>query len=378
MKNIRKIISFILAVLTIVSTVSVGSFAATERNSSPIKSLKFEDNCPISNKAVQSAAATSGDKVYLNSLMENPYAYKPVGIHKNGETSTPVYFSMYVKASECATAISKGKKTVSVYVSADFANEDKIITDSFVDVVLEKKIVKEIVKNITIIGSVPDYAKEGIYDAFYGKKFEIEYADGRKEIGKVGYNDYNFTLADYPIYFDDGEYSEINPSTGDTVFYTGLKISYLDSQRVHNIKYIPCPYESIEIADLIFENGKLSKISYTLTYSDGKKANRTCLTDGIHDTSFFGSVIDVVNGYDVTVSVFTSHSDYSTDAKGYLYIDIGYDIWEIDDYKEFRMADYCNCICHKSGLQYIIYSFILKIWNIFGIKNYCNCGDWHW
>lgn len=377
----KKLSALILAVIMIFTALPLQSFAAFDFSLSPIERLEFTDSTPVSNKAVQREAASESDTVSLD-LIETDYDYEVIAYRKNGKTVKPVLNAMYVSAAECADAIAQGKKTVPVYVRAYFTDFLGRITDYF-DQTIEKEITEEIIKNITLIGEVPDYKEYGLYDAFVGKEFEIEYADGSKQTAKVVYSEYNYYLADKPINLDDGLYDghkETDPVTGEISYFRGIKVNYLDAEIILNRKEIPCPFESIEMTGYkLDENATVTEISYTVKRKDGTTVEKTVATS-LNASGGFGEyiTIDTLDGYDVTADCFTGPSAFSYDAEGHICLTLGHEIWSISDAEHFTMKDYCDCFCHKKGISHILFMIMSYVWVQFSVNEECKCGAWHW
>lgn len=377
----KKLSALILAVIMIFTALPLQSFAVSDFSLSPIEKLEFTDSTPVSNKAVQREAADGDDTVSIN-LIEADYGYEVIAYRKNGKTVKPVLNAMYVSAAECADAMAQGKKTVPVHVRAYFKDFMGRITDYF-EQTLEKEITEEIIKNITLIGDVPDYEEYGLYDAFVGKEFEIEYADGSKETAQVVYSEYNYYLAGKPINLDDGLYDghkETDPVTGETTYFQGIKVNYIDAEIVLNRKEIPCPFESIELTGYkLGENAKVTEISYTAKRKDGTTVEKTVATS-LNASGGYGEyvTIDTLDGYDVTADCFAGPSAFSYDAETHIYLTLGYEIWGISDAEHFLMKDYCDCFCHKKGVSHILFMIMSYVWSCFGTNEECECGSWHW
>lgn len=386
----KKTIALILAVIMLLSAVPMQSFAAFDWLLPEAVKIEVLDNTPISNKYVQYIASDeempdtfnyglnvgvdSRYKIHLsNGRTLEVDNYELVGTDLlSGVLGSGVF--LYVNSKECAEAVAEGKSTVKVSVSVYLYYTNNTIKSYHFET--EKPIVEEIVKDVRLLDSMPEHYSKTIPAAdFIGKRFEVEYADGRKEILTVTkdseFGDYHLGNEIFYVWYGENSYKD--ELTGETVYYEGLEFDYIDANIVLDRKFIPCPYSGIEITDHKI-NGKagLTELTYKLSYKDGRVLEKTCtFTEPVTTEAY--AVIDTVDGYDVTASVGGFGGGYT------VYIDIGHYIWGIENFLEGDIKDFCDCRCHKDGiLNYIINVFIIKIWQIFGINEYCNCGDWHW
>lgn len=138
-------------------------------------------------------------------------------------------------------------------------------------------------------------------------------------------------------------------------------------------KLIPCPYEDFEVLDHEFDGkGKLTSLTYKITYKDGDILEKTHTFEP-GAVSEEAAVIDIGDGNNIEVY-------FSVDAYTY-WIDVylGHDVWEMNEHIEGNAQDVCDCRCHKDNIfDIIVTMFLSRIWEIFRIKEYCQCGYWHW
>ena len=380
----KKTLSLILAVMMIICALPMQSFAAFDWLRPKVVKVEFMDDIPVSNKYVQSANYEIFESVSLDNCK---YLYKLY--LSNGRTietnnydllgadllSGIAFTAVYMRTDpkECAKAIAEGKSTVKVNVGVSVYYVNNTLRSYHFE--MEKPIVEEIVKEVKLIDPMPENYNKFLPDpAFVGKKFEVKYADGKTEtlifedMGDDGYY-----LGEEPVYLWCGEDKYVDKVTGETVYYEGLEFFYIDTDVILERKYLPCPYSSFEITDYKLD-GKagIAELSYKLTYKDGRVIEKSFTFDKPLTSENY-VVIDTVDGYDVLVGV-EGWSDY-------YYIDagIGYTVWEIEDFIEGDITDFCDCRCHKNDLlNIIVHTLICKVWEIFSINEYCKCGMFHW
>lgn len=390
----KKTISLILAAIMIISAVPIQSLAIFDWFYPTVEKVEFSDNTPVSNKNVQSY------EFYLEHLdfipvygMGGSYDYTYKVYFSNGVVvdvvdnyidyrENPDLLRCRVEAisifanvdpAECQKAVDEGKSTIKVDIGVETRTrkgEYKLY-----EFEMEKEIVPEIVKDISLADTMPEsYDKDEPTLAFIGKKFEVEYSDGRKEIYTLeDKGDYNYSLGGEPVGLWYGEDEYIDEATGETVYYEGLSIYYIDTNSVIEKKLIPCPYENFEVLDHKFDGkGHLTGLTYRITYKDGNTLEKTLtFEDGLTNDEV--KVIDTVDGNDIAALYGVSDYTYWLD------VYLGHDIWEMYDNIEGDATDVCDCRCHKeSALDIILTMFLTRIWEIFRIKEYCQCGYWHW
>lgn len=388
----KKTISLILAAIMIISAVPIQSLAIFDWFYPTVEKVEFSDNIPVSNKNVQSEAYD--DKTMPVELygMDGSYDYSFRIYLSNGKVIESADFfcgeeelikngiayvvcTPYVKPDECAKAIVEGKNTIEVELSVMVQYLDFKGTFRHHYFSTEKELVPEIVKEIRLADTMPEsYDKDEPTLAFIGKKFEVEYSDGRKEIYTLeDKGDYNYSLGSEPasLWYVEDEYKD--EITGETVYYEGLQVYYIDSFSIIEKELIPCPYENFEVIDHKFDGkGHLTGLTYRITYKDGNTLEKTLtFEDGLTNDEV--KVIDTVDGNDIAVLYGVSDYTYWLD------VYLGHDIWEMYDNLEGDATDVCDCRCHKeSALDIILTMFLTRIWEIFRIKEYCQCGYWHW
>ena len=346
----KKTISFVLAVVMLICAVPFQSFAVlTDVFFPKVVKVEFTDDFPVSNKYVKSVEQ---GKVYIDSYNYSYKAYlsngRKIEFNNYDMEGTDLlsgivttYAIISVNSEECAKAIAEGKSTVNVDVVVYiYCIDDTFRRYSFV---LEKPIVEEFVKEVHLIDPIPEtYDKFDPTADFVGKRFEVEYADGKKEIQTLedkGSNGY--FLGNEYIYIRYEEEKYIDESTGETVYYKGLGFKYMDTDVIIERDYIPCPFSSFEITDYkINRNSVLTDLSYKLNYKDGRVIEKTFVFDKPIDSEDY-VIIDNIDGYDITVGVNGWSDCYFVESW------VGYPVWEIDAYIEGDATDFCGCICHK-------------------------------
>lgn len=389
MRKFKKTLSLILAVIILISAVPMQSSALFEWIWPKVVKVELVNSVPISNKIVQNSDPWYGEPfAYIYDVCEEKQIYKLY--FSNGRTvvvdnyealgadtlSGVLYASVvtYADREECAKAIAEGKNTVNVTVSVVvyYLNGNSRIYRFET----EREIVKEFVTSVEFIDSMPEsYDEENPEAAFVGKKFAIEYGDGSREIlaledkGEDGYY-----LGKEYISMWYGQDSYIDSIAGETVYFKGIELSYIDETIILDKTLIPCPYSSFDITDYEL-NGKggVTSATYKLTYKDGRVIEKTCSFDEpIGNDNFV--VIDTVDGYDITFGTYFWTTEYYGIQSW-----IGCDIWGLCVEIEGDMVDLCDCRCHKDGfLNDIINNLLRVIWNIFFVNEYCQCGMFHW
>ncbi len=392
MKKMKKTISIILAVIMLVSAVPLHSFAIFDWFYPTIEKVEFADNIPVSNKNVQIEAYDDKTAPIPLYGMDGNYNYSFRVYLSNGEVIESADFfcdeetlikngiayvvcTPYVEPDKCAEAIAEGKSTIDVELSVMVQYLDFRSTFRHHYFSTQKELVPEIVKEVRLTDTMPEsYDKLEPHASFVGKKFEVEYGDGRKETYILeDQGDYNYYLGGEPIGLWYGEDSYIDETTGESVYYEGLQVYYIDAVSVLEKKLIPCPYENFEVLGCKFNGkGQLSGLTYRITYKDGNTLEKTLTFEhGIVADEY--AVIDTVDGNNV--EVYFSTSDYTYWIDVYL----GHDVWDMYENVEGSAKDVCDCICHKESTLEIIFSMLLcRIWKIFRIREYCQCGYWHW
>ena len=385
----KKTLSIVLVVIMLISSVPMQSSALFEWIWPKVVKVELVNNVPISNKYVQNSDSwfVSTD-AYIYDIGEEKQIYKLY--FSNGRTveidngelygtdflSGVLYAGTVVRVNreECVKAIAEGKNTVIVSISVVVY----YLNDNFklYNFDMEKEIVDEIVTSVELIDTMPEsYDEEYLEKSFVGKKFEVVYRDGRKEILALeDKGDDGYYLGKEPVLMWYGQDSYVDKLTGETVYFEGIQFDYIDETVILDKTLLPCPYSNFEITDYKL-NGKggVTSVTYKLTYKDGSVIEKTCNFDEpIDDDSYI--VIDTVDGNDIKLGVFA----WSTDEYG-IQSWIGYEIWDLYVELEGDIVDFCDCRCHKDGiLNNIVYNFLCRIWQIFRIKEYCQCGIYHW
>ena len=378
----KKSISLILAVLLLLSVVPMQIFAAGE----PIlESVEVVDTTPISYKHIQ----TQGSSYYVgmdtDSLYDisDEYSYNYKLYFANGQVLntadniygdelapyglTGYYVETLFSRKACQEAIEKGYPTVKVTVKV---NLYKLSGEyEYKEFEVDRAITESIVKSINLIGDIPDcFDNYNFRDSLYGREFEIEFYDGRKEI--LAFNNY---LGSYYInsLYQVGR-QETDNETGKTVFYRDVEMYFIDGMyRVASEKIVRV-FEKIDIIDYKFDsNINLKSIKYKVTYQDG----RTVVKNESFDVAVGISgeeIIGAVDGYPIYALLNVEETDYT------LELSAGYEVWNVRDIAEGETRDICKCICHKNGILYLIGFFVIAFWRALSLYTYCDCGNRHY
>ena len=388
MKRIKQIFSLILALLMLITALPMQSFAVLDFFYPTVDKIEYaKDVKPLSYKEIISQSKESDDGYVYNfdtgfdvyfsdgKKFEN-VNYSIIG-HKGVEV---IVFTECINVAECTEAINQGKTTVNVDVNVSVAYRGRpTVYKTFT---LERPIVKEFVKNITFVDTLPEI-KEDDYNInfnFVGKKFEVEYADGTKKVAAVEETEFDFTLdgESISIYNRDSYYYD--DVTGEKIFYTGITVEFMDEKIIIDKQEHICNYSSIEISDYSFNNeGKLASITYRLTHKDGNVIEKTnTIDEGMKADTFDGTIVDIIDGYDVKVNVYVSPAVFRQNSYCFVKIIYGLDGWNlIDSECIYDFTEICDCRCHKSGIIYIFNQIVFKLQEIFGRETECQCGTTH-
>lgn len=392
MKKMEKALSFILAVIMLLTAVPVQSFALFDNLNPTVVKVEFADDLPISNQHVQNESRYMGgiDKTIVSGL-GGSYMYDYKVYLSNGkvleaedgyyEEKWPLinrirYCSvvLMVSPTECEEAIAQGKETVTAEVMVMLAVKDDAVVPFEAE--LEKAIIPEMVKDVRLLDPMPEINED--YDltaCFEGKKFEVEYSDGEKKVytlekKETEYGE-EFFFGDEPLYIWSDTESYEDELTGEKGCAERIYIEYIDASIAFYEKKIPSPFEKIEILDHTIGKDGVNGVSYRITYKDGRTVENTKTFDAVKEADGY-VVIDNIDGNDVYVYISCFEEDY------FFSISIGYYQWFVNDSVVGETRDICDCICHENGIKYVISIFLRKIWEIFGIKEACECGSWHW
>ena len=389
MKKLKKTLSIVLVVIMLISAVPMQSSALFDWIWPKVVKVELVNNVPISNKYIQNVDSWYGTTdTYVYDIGAENQIYKLY--FSNGRTVEIDNYELYgtdlisgvlyagtvvrVNREECAKAIAEGKNKVNASISVVVY----YLNDNFklYNFDIEKEIVDEIVTSVELIDTMPEsYDEEYPEKSFVGKKFEVEYSDGRKEVLAVeDKGDDGFYLGKEPIYMWYGQDSYVDTHTGETMYFKGIQFDYIDEQVILDKILLLCPYSNFEITNYKL-NGKggVISVTYKLIYKDGRVIEKTCNFDEPIGSDDF-RVIDTVDGNDITLGAYA----WSTEEYG-IQSWIGYEIWNLYVDIEGNIVDFCDCRCHKDGfINNIVYSFLCRIWEIFRIKEYCQCGIYHW
>lgn len=389
MKKIKQIISIILAILMLITTVPMQSFAAFDFFYPTVDKIEYaKDVKPLSYKEIIAQSKESDDGYVYNSFdagfdvyfsdgkkLEN-VNYSIIG-YKGVEA---IAFNECINSAECTEAINQGKTTVNVDVNVSVVYRGRpTVYKTFT---LERPIVKEFVKNITFVDTLPEI-KEDDYNInfnFVGKKFEIEYADGTKKVAAVEETEFDFLLdgESISIYNRDSYYYD--DVTGEKIYYTGITVEFMDEKIIIDKQEHICNYSSIEISDYSFNNeGKLASITYRLTHKDGNVIEKTnTIDEGVKADTFDGIIVDTIDGYDVKVNVYVSPAIFRKNSSCYITVNFGLDGWNLNGSETiYDFNEICDCRCHRSGIIYIFNQIVFKLQEIFGRETECRCGTAH-
>ena len=389
MKKFKKTLSIILVTVLLICAVPMQSFAAFDWIWPRVVKVDLVNDVPLSNKYIQNLDSWYGTTdTYVYDIGPERQIYKLY--FSNGRTVEIDNYDLYgtdllsgvlgagaimrVNREECAKAIAEGRNKVNVKVTAVvYYLNDNFRLYSFE---MEKEIVDEIVKDVKLIDPMPEsFNYNKLEESFVGKKFQVEYADGRKEtLTFEDAGDSGYFLGDEYISIWYGEDSYKDDITGEAVYYEGIEFWYLDTLVILERKYLDNPYSALEITDYkVNGKGGITELTYKLTYKDGSIIEKHCVFDKPVDYKE-DVVIDTVDGNDITVGVNSSTDSY------YVYAEIGYKVWNLDSsVVSYDIQDFCDCRCHKDGfLNAIVNAFLFKIWLIFGVNEYCQCGVYHW
>ena len=391
MSKLKKALSVILVAVMLISAVPMNGFALFDWIWPKVVKVELVNNVPLSNKHIQNLDSWYGTTdAYLYDIGAENQIYKLY--LSNGKTIEVDNYELYgtdllsgvlyagvttsVNKEECAKAIAEGRNKVNVKVTAVvYYLNDNFRLYSFD---MEKEIVDEIVKDVKLIDPMPESINyDNPEESFVGKKFEVEYADGRKEtltFEDVGDSGYFLGEENISIWY--GEYAYKDDITGENVYYEGLEFWYLDTLVILERKFLDNPYSTLEITDYkVNGKGGITELTYKLTYKDGTIIEKNCMFDkAITYNAGENAVIDTVDGNNITVWINSSTDSY------YVYAEIGCKVWKIgSSVVSYDVQSFCDCRCHKEGfLNAIVNAFISKIWLIFGKNEYCQCGVYHW
>ncbi len=389
MKKIKQIFSVILALLMLITAVPVQSFAAWDFFYPTVDKIEYaKDVKPLSYKKIMSQSKGSDDGYVYNSYDSNFNVYFSDGKkfesinfsigHKGIEA---IVFTECINVAECTEVINQGKTTVNVDVNVSVVYRGRpTVYRTFT---LERPIVKEFVKNITFVDTLPELPEDEYSNdnfAFVGKEFEIEYADGTKKVAAVEETEFDFLLDGKSIsidYDDSYYYDEI---TNEKVYYTGYTVEFVDAITILDKQIHICNYSKLELLDYSFnDNGKLSSATYRLTHNDGSVLEKTCtFNEGIGALTFDDTVIDTVDGYDVKVNLLVSPSFLRQNAYCFVTISYGFESWDLSASEHIEdFTEICDCRCHRSGIIYIFNQIVFKLQEIFGRETECQCGTTH-
>lgn len=393
MKKMKKTLSLILAVIILLTAVPVQGFALFENLNPTVVKVEFADDLPVSNQAVQNSNNYMVDalgKTMVYGLGEGEmYDYKVyLSNGKVLEVKDGYYYEerplinrirycsvvLLVDPVECADAIAQGKETVTTEVMVLLSLKNDTLTTFEAE--LEKAIVPEVVKNVSLLDSMPEIGDDyNLTHYFEGKRFEVEYSGGEKKTyileRKSGEYIDEFYLGDNVAYIWGDIEGYTDEETGETGCAEKYIIEYIDAEVAFYEEKFPCPYEKIEILDYTVGDCGVTGVTYMVTYKNGKTVGGTKTFDTIKESDGY-VVIDKIGEDEITAYISCYEEDY------YFGLWLGRYEWEMGASVEGETRDICGCLCHETGIKYLISVFLRRIWEVFGIKEYCECGSWHW
>lgn len=380
MKKTKKIISFILAVIMVMSLVPMQIFADEELI---LEKVEVADDVPISYYRIlyhggADYMGTDFDRLYDISGWHR-YNYKLY--FSNGlvletvESSyddllsygiTSYYVETIFNRNECETAILEGYPTVKVTVKVHMTKTSG--EEEIKEFELDRAITERIVKSIKLIGDVPVYTDDYSFrEAFYGREFEVEFYDGSKKV--LTFDGYLGTDYISTIYHEERE--EIDEVTGEKVFYRDVEFHYIDGMYCAASEKIDCPFEGIEIIDYKFDrNVDLKSLEYKIAYKNGKTVKDKISFEVAENVSN-ETVIGEIDGYPLKVRLWADGADYQ------FKLSAGYDIWGIEGFSTGETREICKCICHKNGILYFLSLFVIAFWKTLNMNTSCKCGYVH-
>lgn len=393
MKKMKKTLSLVLAVIMLLTAVPVQSFALFDNLNPTVVKVEFADDLPISNQHVQNSRFYMGDAIGKTMIygLGGSYMYDYKVYLSNGkvlevkdgfyEEKRPLInrirqcaVMLLVDPDECAQAIAQGKADVTAEVMVMLNTKNETLVPFTAE--LQKAIIPGMVKDVRLLDPMPEInADYDLTACFEGKRFEVEYSDGEKktytlEKKATEYGE-EFFFGDEALYIWNDMEAYEDEATGESGYADRFCIEYIDASIAFYEKRVPCPYEKIEILDHTVGDGGITGVTYKITYKDGRTLGSTKTFTPLRETD--GSVIiDTVGGDQITAYLSCYEEEY------YFGLWIGPYEWNISDAVEGETRDICDCICHENGIKYVISLILRRIWEVFGIKEYCQCGSWHW
>lgn len=381
----KKTISLILAVIMLLSAVPMQSFALFDLKPIVVK-VEALDDVPISNRYMQYLKEdyfTFGAipdycnfkfKVYFSngkSVITDNYFYDGSD-EESGIANTYVIFQLQPAYAALTSALGKDTIKVRTHVFVEYTDGTAKSYMFFV----EKPFTEGIVDEVNYLGEMPEITDEYYPEHdFVGEKFTVKYSDGRNEIltlEEVG-DDY-FYLGDKLIYMWCEEDTYVDEKNGKLVYCKNVYCQYLDEISVVCQKEYYGTYKDFKIVDYKFtDDGGLKELTYEINYNDGQVVKDTHIFDNPVYEGDDTAYICLEDGEYIDVYV-SAYED-----KLHLSASINYNGWIFSDYIDLDIDEFCDCRCHKDGfLNTVVNAIISKIWQIFNINEYCQCGCWHW
>ena len=405
--SLKKIVTLLLVVVMLMSALPVQSFAALSLGNPKITGVAFQDDTPVSMKEIEMLHTLYGkEKISLSSAhySEDPgsgFYYDNILVSfSNGKTveldklfdeipNTVSYSGpqFTVSYTDCKNAIANGEDTVPVNVELIIYFEKG--KPSQFDGDIDVKIVESVVESIKPVGELPPfYEGMNYYDYFVGQEIEIEYADGTKKTATIAEGEYKGSIGPLeldgkPLVTHTYDITVDYDEEGNEIIIKLVRLALGDAVYEGHCILVESPYKAIDIVDYKIEKGNILKnITYKITKQNGEEEIRT---KDCNITDFTDAVIiDKLGVYRVEVDVNVDIASIQQNSIGSIaiYLGDGYsdyeDGYKFNDYARFDASDYCSCICHKKGISKLIYSMLIKIWDLFGINEQCKCGAWHW
>ncbi len=386
MKKSVKFLSVILALIMLLTAVPMQSFASFDLKLNTLVDVEFtKDARPISYKELSQYAKEVGEEtmpvhsdLYFDFYFLNGTVLKNVSACPLVGGYLIIIANAYVNVAECMEAFENGKDSVNVIIEILELHFNGEITYTYYT--KENKIVKELVKKIRPVNDLPAL-NTSLYDAtktFVGKKFEVTYADGSKELEVISETIDGYYLGDYPINIYSNDRSYIDKKSGNTTYYTGFTVYYADIVTILNEKKHTPKYSNFEVLDYnLSEDGYLQDLTYRITYKNGKIKEKKCIIEGKYPVSE-NIVIDTVDGYDIVANIdFGTYASFLTNATATLSVTFAHDEWYLHSFNDIDFTDLCDCNCHKAGPYYIIYAIRSYIITLLDAEEYCRCGVQH-
>ena len=393
MKKMKKIISLILAVLMMLSVVPVQSFALFDfLNKAPkVARVEVVDDTPLSLKRVEENiydADEENEEICISNYLDT-YSFKYKIYMEDGgvEETTEMYptsdtltgedrylcgVTMRLVPAEFRKALAEGKQTFPVEFEVCIGYENRFGQECYESYFIDydMRIVEQYVINITAIDEI---SPDDEFSTVRGKRFEVEYYDGRKEIYTVGTKGGDFAFDNEKlIHFPMGSDVAINEETGEEFYYDGYTLEYCDFKLPLIYKVIPKIYSNFELTGYKYDgNGLLRELSCRITYADGRVLEKSyTFDDGEIEDGY--AVIDTIDGNELKVHYYVYDEEFN------MTVNFGYNAWELSAEVVEEIESACDCVCHKYGFYRIIFIIKCIFWILTFTNQTCQCGSEHY